>query len=223
MNCLEFRRLIGAEPTFFSPETEAHEASCPACAQFRQDLLKMDRLIHRALSIELQGRAPAPVFKPAYRPVRWAAAAIVVIGIMLGAALWIAAPRTSLAVELVDHVRGEPASLVATDNAADPAQVAAILAQSRVRLRNDALLISYAHRCWFRGHYVPHLGVQTTSGPVTVMVLAEEQQVAHPRSFDEAGFHGVLFPAPRGTLAVLGNGPGVSQAAQQLIGALDYH
>ncbi len=222
MNCLEFRQRIGAEPTLFTPETEAHEKSCSACAQFRQDLLKMDRLIHRALSIEPQARTPTPVLKPSYRPVRWATAAVLVIGIMIGVSLWMVAPRNSLAVELVNHAKGEPESLVATRSAADPEQVAGILAQSRVRLRNDALLVSYVHRCWFRGHYVPHLAVQTASGPVTVMVLADEKRVAGPQSFNEAGFHGVLLPAPRGILAVLGNGIDASQAAQKVVGALDY-
>src|SRR5437764_976561 len=54
--------------------------------------------------------------------------------------------------------------------------------------------IRYAQSCWLRGHYVPHLVIQTSRGPVTVLILRHEQVRAR-RSFHEAGMTGIIVPA----------------------------
>jgi len=74
-------------------------------------------------------------------------------------------------------------------------------------------LVSYASSCAFRGYHVPHLVIQTASGPVTVMVLVHEQVVRSKR-FDEQGYRGVIVPvAGHGSLAVLTRGETVDFAA----------
>ena len=78
-----------------------------------------------------------------------------------------------------------------------------MLRDSRLRLSNGAGMVSYASSCAFRGHRVPHLVIQTESGPVTVMVLVHEG-VRKPVRFDEQGYRGVIVPvAGHGSLAVL--------------------
>jgi Protein of unknown function (DUF3379) len=68
-------------------------------------------------------------------------------------------------------------------------------------------VVSYASSCAFRGHHVPHLVIQTESGPVTVMVLVHEPVPKSVR-FDEQGYRGVIVPvAGHGSLAVLTRGP----------------
>jgi hypothetical protein len=68
-------------------------------------------------------------------------------------------------------------------------------------------MVSYASSCEFRGHHVPHLVIQTDSGPVTVMVLVHER-VSKPVQFDEQGYRGVIVPvAGHGSIAVLTRGP----------------
>ena len=53
---------------------------------------------------------------------------------------------------------------------------------------------------------VPHLVLQTESGPVTVMVLAHDRLLKSVR-FDEEGYRGVIVPvAGHGSLAVLTRG-----------------
>jgi hypothetical protein len=50
---------------------------------------------------------------------------------------------------------------------------------------------------------VPHLVVQTPSGPVTVMVLVH-QAVRTSMRFDEQGYRGTIVPVPgHGSIAVL--------------------
>ena len=67
--------------------------------------------------------------------------------------------------------------------------------------------IMYAQSCWFRGHYVPHLVIQTARGPATVLILRHEQVRAR-RTFHEAGMTGVIVPAEQGGIAVLTRGAG---------------
>jgi len=52
---------------------------------------------------------------------------------------------------------------------------------------------------------VPHLVVQTTQGPVTVMIL-RNQRTAGRRSFQESGMTGIIVPAPQGSIAILARG-----------------
>jgi hypothetical protein len=78
-----------------------------------------------------------------------------------------------------------------------------VLRNSHLRLTAGAGLVSYASSCAFRGHRVPHLVIQTASGPVTVMVLIHEQ-AAKLLPFDEGGYRGVIVPVSgHGALAVL--------------------
>jgi Protein of unknown function (DUF3379) len=94
----------------------------------------------------------------------------------------------------------------------DP-ELNAVLRESKIRLASSAGPVSYANSCYFRGHDVPHLVVQTESGPVTVMVLVHEA-VSRPMQFDELGFRGTIVPIPgHGSIAVLMRGPN-SDAAE---------
>jgi hypothetical protein len=82
-----------------------------------------------------------------------------------------------------------------------------VLRDSHLRLAGGAGLVSYASSCAFRGHQVPHLVIQTESGPVTVMVLVHERE-PKPVQFDEQGYRGVIVPvAGHGSLAVLTRDP----------------
>jgi hypothetical protein len=79
----------------------------------------------------------------------------------------------------------------------------------------------------FRGHTVPHLVVQTDTGPVTVMVLTHEALRSAMR-FNEQGYRGVIVPVRgHGSLAVLERGPDtdiktVEAVAARVQSALDW-
>ena len=84
-----------------------------------------------------------------------------------------------------------------------PAAVAEVLGPAGMRLGSGAGTVSFAARCVFDGRVVPHLVVQTPEGPVTVLVLSH-RTVARPVRFDEQGYAGIVLPAPRGSIAVVG-------------------
>ena len=131
-----------------------------------------------------------------------------------------AARETAEQLASGDPTRAFALQVDVSEPASVQAMVAQVLARSGVRLAPDAGLVSYAHSCWFRGNYVPHLVFQTHAGPVTVMVLTDEH-VARPVGFDEEGYGGVIVPADRGALAILSRGgqpdPGITARLRSAI------
>lgn len=224
MNCLEFRRLAGADPARLDAAALAHRDGCAACAEYHRSLLAMDETIRRALQVPV----PDPVATPARRswPVatprqRWLAlAASIVGGVLIGTLLWVSGPRASLAREVVTHIRHEPQSLTST--VADPAALARALAAGGIRLRPGVDEVSYARSCPFRGHVVPHLVVRTAQGPVTVLVLASEP-IRRPIRVREDGFRGSLVPAGPGSIAVIGEtGADLSEVTSRVLAAVEW-
>jgi Protein of unknown function (DUF3379) len=231
MNCLEFRRIVGAEPHASTPDVVAHAAECPQCARYQSEMQQMDALIHRALNVQprFDGEAEAPQVAPptavpspqrTRRRLQWGLAASVVLAVFLGS-LWLGYPRQTLAEQIVVHVEHEADSMVRTDTAVDRAALQDVLVRSGVRLR-DIGRVSYAMSCTFRGHHVPHLVVQTAGGPVTVLLLPEERAVSAPQKFAEGGYAGVILPAPRGAIAVLGEGAPVADVATTVLESIEY-
>jgi len=209
VDCLEFRRAAGADPQHLEPGALAHAAGCPRCAAHLRDLLVLDGRLLAALRVPLSSpaRSPGGTRSPARIGLdrrRWMAlAASIVAGVLVGTLLWVGGPRDSLARDLVAHLGHEPGALADTGRQADPARTEDVLARGRIRLRPEAVTVSYANSCPFRGDVVPHLVVSTAQGPVTVMVLRRERP-ARPVEFDEQGFAGRIVPAGPGSIAVIG-------------------
>jgi len=218
MNCLEFRRAVGAQPDTTAADVVAHAAQCPACARYQQELQRMDPLIHRALEIDV---VPHRAVRRR-RAVQWGLAASVLVAVLAGLVLWIANPRETLAEQVIEHTNSEAFVMVRTSWNVDPAQVALVLSRSGVHLRSDAMAVSYATTCRFRGRQVPHLVVQTERGPVTVLLLAHEKGAGRIQKFNEGGYQGAIVAAPRGVLAVLGRDVPAEDIAAKVLAAVDY-
>jgi Protein of unknown function (DUF3379) len=202
VTCDEARLLIGADPGASTPVLEEHLATCAACARFRDEMRSLDADIRRALeqppdiARPRSGRQPLP-----WR--QWALAASVVFAVL---GVWLLRPSDTLAREVVAHVQGEPQSWLATQHVSAQG-ITQALHGAGVALDITSDRIMYAQSCWFRGHYVPHLVIQTARGPATVLILRHEQVRAR-RAFHEAGMTGVIVPAEQGSIAVLARGAG---------------
>lgn len=219
MNCLEFRRRVGAEPDAAAPEIEQHAAECEACARYRLQMQQMDKVIHRALSIDTQGKAPVAA-KPS-RWTQWSLAASVMLAVAFGV-FWLGYPGDALARDVVEHVSHELGSLQPGAPPIDRDELVEVLAASKLRLKPGMEEVSYAAYCPFRGNRIPHLVVQTASGPVTVMLLTHEPALSEPRHFSEQGFDGVVVPAPRGVIVVLGKDQPLEEVTAKVLAAVDY-
>lgn len=223
MNCLEFRRQVGAEPALSNPEAEAHRRDCAACARYQDELRSMDALIAKALVIDT-ARLALPKQQaagPRGRQRYYAIAASIVVGLAVGLTLLLSAPRVSLAREVMDHVAHEPGALVAT-GPVSAATLTETLDPEGTRLRPGVGDVTFAARCLHQGHVVPHLVVRVPEGAVTVLLL-RHREVEEPERFEVGGFAGVVLPAPRGSIAVVGQGvKDLDGVARKIFEAVDW-
>lgn len=226
MNCEQLHTIVGAEPDSTDPEVLAHIEQCPDCARYRAEMQAMDRLIYRALAVDAPAEKSADqVLSPPSQHGGgriWRMAASVVVTILVGAmALWLISPRESFAQEAITHMKHEQASMVRTSESVDDARVTEILAAARLRLKPGAAHVSYAQSCQFRGQQIPHFVVQTEQGPVTVLVVTDAP-TQQREQINEDGVQGVIVPAPRGVIVVMGEGAAVDSVAQTMLNALEY-
>ena len=205
MTCEDVRLQIGADPDASGREFEEHVRDCADCRAFREELRRLNADIRRALAdppeIRVRG---APRGRGAWR--EYALAASVVLAMAAALAVWVLRPTDTLAREVVAHVQGEPESWLSTHNVS-AGSIDHALKSSGVGLDLASDKIVYAQSCWFRGHYVPHLVVQTAHGPATVLILRHEQVKARD-DFREGGMSGIIVPAGDGSIAVLSRGRG---------------
>ena len=208
MNCEHARLLIGADPFAKSPELATHLESCEACRQFQTEMVALEADIRRALEqpTAVGGGRVVPLPKAAPRRAKrwreWALAATVVVAtIIVG---WVIRPTESLAHAVVAHVNAESDSWDNT-KPVDAHALADVLNRAGVSLDVTSDKVMYARTCFFRGHWVPHLIIQTTGGPVTVMVLPDEH-VRNRMSFYENGLAGIIAPSQHGSVALLAQG-----------------
>ena len=202
MDCTHYRRTLMVDPHDPDPALGEHRATCHDCNLYAQRLLRFESRLARALSVPV----PAQADSAPYRKGWLAMAASVVLALVVAGGLWLSAPGPSLAADVVTHMAGEPQAWQRTDVPVPTPALLDVLRNSRLRLGTGAGVVSYAASCEFRGHRVPHLVVQTESGPVTVMVLVHEH-VPKTVQFDEQGYRGVIVPvAGHGSLAVLTRG-----------------
>jgi hypothetical protein len=241
MDCGHVRRTLLAEPSSDDAELRLHLTTCHDCTRYALELRRFEGRLERALRVEVNPRLMeqrvvtplraarprgARAWDPPHR--RWlAAAASVLLGTAVAVSLWVAAPGRSLAADVVKHMAEEPNAWARTEVPVPEPDLVKVLTDSHVRFRLSAGLVSYASSCSFRGHTVPHLVVQTDSGPVTVMVLTHEALRSAMR-FNEQGYRGVIVPVPgHGSLAVLERGPDmdiktVEGVAARVQSALDW-
>ena len=224
-DCSTYRRSMLADPRDPDADLREHRETCRECAAYTEKLLSFESRLGRAVRVELPDAAATPLrAKAAPRAAlsrkNWfAMAASVLLAVVVAGALWLASPGPSLAADVVTHMGGEPGAWLQTDVPVPGAELQGVLQDSHVRLGAGAGVVSYASSCAFRGHHVPHLVIQTESGPVTVMVLVHER-VQKPVSFDEQGYRGVIVPvAGHGSLAVLTHGASTDLKTVELIAA----
>jgi hypothetical protein len=234
MACTHYRRTLMVDPHDPDPALGQHRATCHDCNLYTQRLLRFESRLERALGVPVPVPVPVPVQAGRVIPFRrkssraaadsapyrksWLAmAASVLLALVVAGGLWLSAPGPSLAADVVTHMAGEPQAWRRTDVPVPMPALLDVLRNSRLSLGAGAGVVSYAASCEFRGHRVPHLVVQTESGPVTVMVLVHEH-VPKTVQFDEQGYHGVIVPvAGHGSLAVLTRGASTDMSTVQHI------
>jgi hypothetical protein len=243
--CDAARLLIGGDPQTVPVELDEHLQRCSDCPQFRERMLELDVRLQRAFaagpanSLRLQplelsgtiassGRPSRPsksAVPPLIRSRTWSTGIGLAAALLMGVALWLGQPPPSLAAEVIAHIENEPGSWSAT-KPVSAALLASVLEAGGIKLRAPlGLAVVYARNCSFQGHSVPHFVVNTESGPITVIVLAQVQ-VHSPVRFQADEYRGLLLPFDGGGVAVVSHtdlsldGPG-NQVVYALSAGLD--
>lgn len=221
MDHTQYRTAVLSDPQDPNPELRAHRDQCADCAVYTEKLLRFEARLSHAMQIDVPSTAqvvPLAGWPRRAAAARWLAlAASVIVGAAVIGLTWVV-PSRSLAAAVVAHMAGEPDAW-RTEAAVPAPDLNAVLEDSKLKLMPNAGTVSYASSCPFRGHVVPHLVVQSDSGPVTVMVLVHESK-AKWKQFDEQGYRGVIVPVKgHGALAVLMKDPKADAATVNRIAA----
>ncbi|HSN17964.1 MAG TPA: DUF3379 family protein [Gammaproteobacteria bacterium] len=216
VTCLDVRRILMAEPQRRDMGVAEHLKDCAACANFARELLALDARLEAAFKVPVPEGLEARIaldgsLKNRNRPLRpWLAlaASVVMVGLLATFAWRHDHPSdTTLAVAVVKHIENpEEAGAIKPDRALlhDAAYVEGVMQRAGAGMQGDMDDVTYAQVCLFRGERVAHLVVHGANGPVTIMLL-RHIHVDKTVPVDEDGFHGVIVPAGKGSIAIVTN------------------
>jgi hypothetical protein len=220
MNCEDYRQAITADPSESFDDGAVHVASCEACTAYRDEMRLLDCKIAAALAITVpelnmpqlpdiaedsnvvnlpisrRGRFSAPAWLGI--AASFAIAAVLIVRLLGPDPVY-----DSLADEVLAHLDHELGSLVVTDEAVSERSLRLVVSPDVADLDGGFGLISYARTCVINGKRIPHLVIQGEHGPVTVLLMPDEE-VAAAMTLVGKGVNGVILPVGKGSIAIIG-------------------
>lgn len=128
------------------------------------------------------------------------------------------AGNDAFVAELFDHIGPELGYMQYATAAVPAERLEAALRPAGVALPtgDGQSLVSYAKSCIIDGKPVPHLVVQGTNGPVTVLIMPD-RSVDGPMSITRDGLEGVVLPVgDQGSIAIIGRDAASVEAVRDL-------
>ena len=156
-----------------------------------------------------------PVRRRSMKPVWFAIAATVVLATSITlrtSSLF--QSYDSLAEEVLAHLDHEPGALRVTDVAVTDGRLARAVPASLAVFDRDTSLITYAQPCVINGNDVPHLVIQGQHGPITILLMREEE-IAEVTPLDGENVKGVILPVGNGSIAIIGDRDEVLEPIQK--------
>ena len=216
MNCEEYRQALTADPAWTGGA--GHVAACAECQAFTRKVQALNLDIARALQIDVP-----PLVLPdlpevdsgsvttlasrrrSLKPFWFAIAATVVLATSISLRMsGMFETYETLGEEVLAHLDHEPAALRVTDTPVSDERLQRALPATVAVFDRGEALITYANPCVINGHRVPHLVIQGQYGPVTILLMPEEQ-VAEATDLDGENVHGVILPVGDGSIAIIGS------------------
>lgn len=221
MDCLEFRRLVLADPSRPGRTAAMHAGQCPRCKEFLFRTLAGETALAAALQV------PAPEELPARLLGRRAALRRRVAGRALAASVLVAAASAALfgtpradpvALASIEFVVYEEAQAIAEARPTDPSALARVAREMGLALPQQLGTVRYI--CVYRlaGKAAHHLLVSTPLGKLTVL-LVPEQPLAARAGATAHGLEAAVVPAARGFVAIVGASPRSVARAERLLGS----
>lgn len=216
MNCEEYRQALGENPNFDGGA--GHLAECADCQAYRKSMLALEAKVQKAIAIPVPelvmpdlpeidtGNVVSLDSRRRFGvPTRLAMAASVALVAILAMQIFGGAPQyDSLGDEIIAHLDHEPKALVVTDVAVTDRRLDRVVPANIANLDHSGGLITYARSCKINGKLVPHLVIQGTNGPVTVLLMPDEK-LDEATDLEGKGINGVLIPVGDGSIAIIGD------------------
>ena len=220
MNCDEYKEAIAADPTFV--DDAGHDAACASCAEFKTEILALDERISSAMMVDvpalqmpdlpglgatednvvsIEGRRKQTFGMPTWVGIAAGFALAAIVGVQFLANDSIT--DEELAAEILAHVDHEPWAMEATNVSVTNERITDVMAANSGTMDGNVGLVSYAQSCIINGKRIPHLVIQTSDGPVTLLLLPEEM-ISMPIKLDGRGISGVILPVGDGSIALVG-------------------
>jgi len=207
MDCETFRLEFLADPAAGGDALGSHEAECGPCAAFAERARRAEVLISKALRFDVaairEKAEPTPKRRMGGRLGGLAAAAVAVAVLVLGRNV-LNPGLDTMSADLTEHWHHESYSWVVTDQqVGNPQLIKAVAGQALIDF-DQLPMVTYAHSCFFRGKWVPHLVIQGKAGPVMVMLLPAEE-IGKPMTLQvvEENLEGMVMPHGQGSIAIL--------------------
>lgn len=110
----------------------------------------------------------------------------------------------SLADEIVAHMDHETHAMVVSSTPVGEGDLNGVFQGSGAALDRDVGLITYARSCEINGKTVPHLVIQGENGPVTLLIMPDEQ-IDDAETVQGDNIRGVILPVGEGSIAIVGD------------------
>ena len=207
MNCIDFRRVILANPRQPDAAPLAHARDCAACRDYLERQREADAALFDALQVPAPDGLADRILVTRFagdrpRSRAWPIAA----GIVLAAVLALVWPRQGavdpLGREAIAHIAHEPEALAA--NQALPGDLLQVaLSQQGMQLARTIGQVTYDQLCPLAGRMVRHLVVRTAEGPVTVYLLPDDPERRQRAVTEMDGMAAITLPAAKGSIAIV--------------------
>lgn len=213
MNCLDFRRRLGAEPRSRDPDLLAHRDACgEGCAAVWQRAQRFDDDLEAALAVPVpDGLADRILLAQATaerrrqvgrRRAGMALAASLLIAVMGGGMVWRHLDGFSVPALAVAHMPGEVSSLALTASLPD-ARVEAGFAGRNAPLKGPAPQgVTYVQDCLVGPYPAVHVVTRMNDEPVVALYMPGKMTEGDTR-FHREGWDGRELALHGGTLVVL--------------------
>ena len=190
MNCIEFRRLLLADPLARTQEQGEHLAECAMCTAFTREARNFEARLHDAIDVPAPQALAERILSqrrtrgPALRV--WAIAASLFIGVGIGFYLyalldnetervWVAADvgDAHFVVAAITYVVDHEARLLREGRSGDPAVLRDALARLGMRIPATGVSVQYLGECPVPGGIGQHVVLRTSAGQVTLILAPD--------------------------------------------------
>ena len=218
MEASNFKEIIAADPSVDLDTLELSADERAVAEAFRDEMRALDGLIGQALTIDVpeltvpelpeldtSNVAQMPVRnKPRFTTPAWIGiAASVALVAVIGVRTMTPTTYPSLAAEVLAHLDHETQALVPTGVAVEERRLERVVSKNGVELDRDVGLVTYARTCIINGKSVPHLVIKGESGPVTLLLMPDEN-VNSAVPLEGESINGVILPVGDGSIAIIG-------------------